>query len=105
MPPSPASAARAKAAAPKAAAKRAALRGITLPENHTPSEFIAHEICVEYNDLLPSVNRIMNAGLTEEGAMRAITLFRDSLTVQGDENRNPTVAIEAGRKFGGSLDD
>ena len=68
-----------------------------LAEDHTPSEAIAHAIRMEFGDLSPSVNRIMNAGLHEAGTMHAITLFRESLGVPGDENRNPMVAIEAGR--------
>ena len=35
--------------------------------------------------------------LIPSGTMHAITLFRESLGVPGDENRNPMVAIEAGR--------
>ena len=49
-------------------------------------------------DLTPSVNRIMNAGLHEAAAMKALTLFRQSLGVPGDPNRYPDHAIEAGRK-------
>jgi hypothetical protein len=44
------------------------------------------------------VNRIMNAGLHEAAAMKALTLFRQSLGVPGDPNRYPDHAIEAGRK-------
>ncbi len=79
------------------AAKRAAAKANVLPEDHTPSEAAAHAIRMEFGDLTPSVNRIMNAGLHEAGTMHAITLFRESLGVPGDENRNPAVAIEAGR--------
>ena len=81
----------------KAATKRGAKPNAVLPEDHTPSEAVAHAIRAEFIDLSPSVNRIMNAGLHEEGTMHAITLFRESLGVPGDENRNPMVAIEAGR--------
>lgn len=81
----------------KAATKRGAKPNSVLAEDHTPSEAVAHAIRMEFGDLSPSVNRIMNAGLHEAGAMHAITLFRDSLGVPGDANRNPMVAIEAGR--------
>ncbi len=81
----------------KAATKKAAAPISVLADDHTPSEAVAHAIRMEFSDLSPSVNRIMNAGLHEAGTMHAITLFRDSLGVPGDENRNPLVAIEAGR--------
>lgn len=91
-------AAKAPAKPRKAATKRGAKPNAVLPEDHTPSEAVAYAIRTEFIDLAPSVNRIMNAGLHEEGTMLAITLFRESLGVPGDENRNPVVAIEAGRK-------
>lgn len=69
----------------------------TLPENHTPSEAVAFDIRMERIDLAPSISRIQNAGLNEPGTMHAISLFRDSLTTPGDPNRDPSVAIEAGR--------
>ena len=90
--------AKAPAKPRKAAAKRGVKPGAPLPEDHTASEAVAYAIRQEFNDLAPSVNRIMNAGLHEEGALHAITLFRDSLGVAGDPNRNPAEAIEAGRK-------
>jgi hypothetical protein len=68
-----------------------------LPENHTPSQAIAHAITTQYADLAPSVNRIMEAELREPGMLHAITLFRDSLGVLGDPNRNPAEAIERGK--------
>jgi hypothetical protein len=63
----------------------------------TTSEGVAQAIRLESIDLTPSVNRIMNAGLHEAAAFRAITLFRESLGVPGDPNRYPVNAIEAGR--------
>ena len=69
----------------------------TLPENHSPSEAVAHAIVLQYADLAPSVKRIMASELSEAGLLQAITLFKDSLGVMGDPNRNPAVAIEAGR--------
>jgi hypothetical protein len=92
-----------KAAADKAKAlkrtpaKRAKRPTAILPENHTPSEAFAHALSLEFLDLTPSVNRIMAAELGEPGRMHAITLFKASLGVIGDPNRNPANAIEAGR--------
>jgi hypothetical protein len=83
----------------KAAQKKPVKPNSVLAEDHTPSELVAHEIRMEFGDLSPSVNRIMNAGLHEAGTLHAITLFRQSLGVPGDENRNPMVAIEAGRQI------
>jgi hypothetical protein len=66
-------------------------------ENQTESQAVAHGIAIRFNDLSPSIDRIMNAGLDEAGQLRAITLFRDSLGVPGDPYRIPYNAIEAGR--------
>ena len=68
-----------------------------LPENHTPSEAVAHGIISRYGDLTPSVNRIMHSGLGEDAMMHAISLFKDSLGVPGDPYRDPANALEAGR--------
>ena len=62
----PATSKRAKAAAAAA-------------EDLTTSEGVAHAIRTESIDLTPSVNKIMNAGLHEAAALKAITLFRASL--------------------------
>lgn len=86
-----------RASSARAAGKRGAKPQATLPENHTPSEAVAFDIRMERIDLTPSVSRIQNAGLNEPGTMHAISLFRDSLTTPGDPNRDPSVAIEAGR--------
>jgi hypothetical protein len=80
-----------------AAAKRRIPKPASLPEDHTASEAVAHSICTEYSDLAPSVNRIMNAGLHEAGQLHAITLFQTSLEMNDDPNRDPRIAIEAGR--------
>lgn len=58
-----------------------------------PANRIAHDVVHDRRDLLPSVERIMNAGLDEESTLRAMTLFRDSLEVVGDPHRDPRVAI------------
>ena len=87
-----------RASSARAAGRRGAKPQLTLPENHTPSEAIAFDIRVDRIDLTPSVSRILSAGLNEPGTFHAISLFRDSLTSPGDPNRDPSVAIEAGRK-------
>ncbi len=56
---------------------------------------IAHDIIAERRDLLPSVERIMNAGLGEAATICALGLFRASLQTPGDPNRDPRVAIAA----------
>jgi hypothetical protein len=61
----------------------------------SPANRIAFEVVAERRDLLPSVERIMNAGLSEDAAVQALNLFRDSLGSAGDPNRDPRVAIEA----------
>ena len=70
---------------------------VTLPENRTESEIVADTLLSRYNDLAPSLNRIMGAGLGETGQLHAITLFQESLAAPGDPMRNPLNAIEAGR--------
>ena len=82
---------------PRSTAAKRAAKGVVLPEGHTASEAIAHAVGTQYNDLTPSVNRIMNSGLGETGKLHAITLFRESLGVAGDPYRNPANAIEQGR--------
>jgi hypothetical protein len=63
------------------------------PGDLGPAEQIAHEILAARGDLLPSVDRIMTAGLGTEGTLKAIGLFRDALSNPGDVNRDPRVAI------------
>ena len=87
----------AKPSTRRAATKRGAKPQATLPENHTPSEAVAFDIRQDRIDLSPSVNRILGAGLNEPGTFHAIMLFQNSLTSPGDPNRDPSVAIEAGR--------
>ena len=60
-----------------------------------PADRIAREIVTGRRDLLPSVERIMNAELDADGTQRAMELFRDSLASPGDPNRDPRVAITA----------
>ena len=63
------------------------------PEDLQPPNRIAYEIVSERRDLLPSVERIMNAELPPAATTQALTLFRNSLRVPGDPNRDPAVAI------------
>jgi len=59
----------------------------------SPSNQIAYQILAERSDLLPSVDRIMNAGLTEDATVQALNLFRDAVANPGDPNRDPRAAI------------
>lgn len=63
------------------------------PEDLSPPNRIAFEIFAERRDLLPSVERIMNAGLDETATAKALDLFRTSLGAPGDPHRDPAVAI------------
>ena len=58
-----------------------------------PAEQIAHDILAERRDLLPSVERIMTAGLATDDTLKAIGLFRDALASPDDVRRDPRVAI------------
>ena len=60
-------------------------------------KIVADTILSRYNDLAPSLKRIMDAGLDEPGRLHAITLFQASLGVTDDPMRNPVNAIAAGR--------
>ena len=64
------------------------------PHELGTAEQLAHAIVTERADLLPSVERIMTAPLDGERRVRALGLFRDSLTTPGDRHRDPRVAIE-----------
>jgi hypothetical protein len=75
-----------------------------LPDNSTPSEVVANTILTGYNDLAPSVRRIMEAGLDEPGRLHAITLFQQSLHAQGDPMRDPANAIAAGARLDAKVD-
>ena len=79
----------------KQAAKLSTVRWGTSasPDDLGPADRIAHDILVVRRDLLPSVERIMTAGLGADGTLRAISLFRDAITSPGDVHRDPRVAI------------
>lgn len=80
----------------KAAAKRAAAdwKSPGSPHELGTAEQLAHSIVSQRADLLPSVERIMTAPLDGDGRVRALGLFRDSLSTPGDRHRDPRVAIE-----------
>ncbi len=61
----------------------------------SPANRIAYEVYAARRDLLPSIERIMNAGLSDTTTERALGLFRDSLADLDDPNRDPQVAIAA----------
>jgi hypothetical protein len=59
----------------------------------SPSARVAHEIITARSDLAPSVNKIMNAELTDEQRLTAITRFNESLSALDDPFRDPRYAI------------
>lgn len=84
----------------KAKAKKATTRwsdGSIDIEDLEPAERIAHELVTEFADLSPSVEKIMDAEISDDGRVQALELFRSSLESIGDPNRDPRRAItEAG---------
>lgn len=79
--------------------KAAALRlpDGTKVEELPPTQRLAHELVTKYNDLTPSVQRIMTADLDDDQRLVALTAFETSLGQVGDPNRDPRHAIEAAR--------
>jgi len=82
------------------AAKKKARTGRSSPyltstdiDELSPTNRMAHEILTSSGDLLPSIDRIMQAGLSDGDTIAALTLFRDALDAPGDRNRDPRVAI------------
>lgn len=69
-------------------------RSTTSPDDLSPANRLAFEIVADRRDVIPSVERIMNAGLDEDATARALGLFRDALVSVGDPHRDPRVAIE-----------
>ena len=57
------------------------------------TEQIAHGIITARPDLMPSVERIMNAPLDADDRQRALELFETALHTPGDKHRDPRVAI------------
>ena len=62
-------------------------------EDMTPSAQVAYELLGEYGDLAPSVNKIMEAELSETQRLTAIEAFRSSLGATDDPFRDPRYAI------------
>lgn len=87
------------AAGSKAAANNPYLTTST-PDELEPANRIAYDIVLDRRDVLPSVERIMNAGLDDQAKLQAMTLFRDALMTIGDPNRDPKVAIAASTPAG-----
>ena len=69
--------------------------GTTPVEDLPETEQIAHDVVINRRELAPSVERIMDAELSDDQRNLAMTMFRDSLTQDGDPNRDPRVAITA----------
>lgn len=65
------------------------------PDELSPDRRIAHDILVDRSDLLPSIDRIMRAGLAPDDTVRALTLFQTAVATPGDPHRDPHVAIAA----------
>jgi hypothetical protein len=61
----------------------------------SPANRLAYDIVAERRDVLPSVERIMNAGLTEHDTVTALSLFRTALGSVTDPNRDPRAAVAA----------
>ena len=55
---------------------------------------LAHEIVTRRRDLTPSVQRIMSSQLDAAVRGRALAAFDAALTVPGDPNRDPRVALD-----------
>jgi len=71
-------------------------RATASPDDLNPTDRIAFDIMAGRPDLLPSIERIMTAGLDSDATYRAISLFRESLESGSDPNRDPRVAIVNG---------
>lgn len=61
----------------------------------SPANRLAYDIVSDRRDVLPSVEHIMNAGLTETETAEALTLFHAALGSVTDPNRNPRTAVAA----------
>ncbi len=70
----------------------------TAVEDLPPNEQLAHQIVSQHADLAPSVDRIMEAELDDDGRLRALEAFHESLSNIGDPNRDPRVAIASAER-------
>ena len=59
----------------------------------SPAARVAHDILATRSDLAPSVDRIMNAELSDNQRLTAITKFSESITAIDDPFRDPRYAI------------
>lgn len=64
-------------------------------EDLAPHERLAHELVSDFADLAPSVEKIMEAEMSDDERVEALGLFRQSLDAVDDPNRDPRVAITA----------
>jgi hypothetical protein len=62
-------------------------------ESLAPHQQLAHRLVTQYRDLTPSVDRIMNAEVSDDARMSALSAFADSIGQTGDPNRDPRVAL------------
>lgn len=62
------------------------------PDDLAPAQRLAHDIVAERRDLLPSVERIINAELGD-ATLDALSLFQNALATPGDPCRDPAVAV------------
>jgi hypothetical protein len=73
------------------------------PEDASALHRAAHTILTQRGDVLPSIERILQAGLPDEVAIRALGLFHDALSTTGDPNRDPRVAMANASAEAGQL--
>ena len=69
-------------------------------EAMSPANRLAYEIVAARRDVLPSVERIINAGLAEDETVTALSLFRTALGSIDDPNRDPRAAVAAATAAG-----
>ncbi len=69
--------------------------GTTPVEELPEPQQLAHQIVVERRDVISSVTRIMDAELSDEGRIQALTAFHAALSDLDDPNRDPRVSIAA----------
>ena len=69
--------------------------GTTPLEELPEPEQLAHQIVIERGDVISSVTRIMEAELSDEGRMQALSAFHTALSDLDDPNRDPRVSIAA----------
>lgn len=63
------------------------------PDDASDLHRAAYTILTQRGDVLPSIERILQAGVSDEVAIKALGLFQESLSAAGDPNRDPRVAL------------